>query len=89
MVLARYAGTPDVSSMVEDGVRVHQSNEEALSAAQAFAAILERVIVLNATVKVSPASLLWLQDATWLSDPPSLALSGLATIYCGTPTKPA
>lgn len=53
VVMARYAGNPDLSSMVEDAVRVHQSHSAALSAAQAFAAILERVVVLNATVKVT------------------------------------
>eukprot|EP00884_Botryococcus_braunii_P016370 jgi/Botrbrau1/3416/Bobra.0337s0049.1 len=63
VVMARYAGTPDLSSMVEDGVRVHQSHPDALSAAQAFAAILERIVVLNSTVK---------ESAEWAVDPEHL-----------------
>ena len=66
MLVARYAGHPELLEKVEKAVRVHQANDISVSAALAMAKILERV-VLGSNV---PDAIAWASkegsDKKWL-----------------------
>lgn len=66
LLVARYAGHPELLEKVENAVRVHQANDISVSSALAVAKILERV-VLGSNV---PDAIAWAikegRDINWL-----------------------
>lgn len=73
MLVARYAGHEELVEKVTAAIEVHQSKEEALVAGLVFSAILERMALLGASIKVKLCCLALHQ--AWTGLVPTLQLS--------------
>lgn len=55
LLVARYAATGQLEAAVEAAVRVQQDSDAAVAAALAFAAVLERMLVVGDSLQVRRA----------------------------------
>ena len=62
-MVARYAGDAALMQIIATAVQLHQSDADALLAAQLFAAILERLIVFGSSLQVRQR--LYMSFAAW------------------------